>query len=121
MAIRGAFIPDPDFADGEEARAACEAKAEEVVEAAKEIAPVGGPYPPSREAKGWGDPGSYRDGIRVTSIDEGVWASAYDFKSFWIEMGTGEPYPTPAFAPLRNGCDAAGLELSDEEDDADSG
>ena len=40
--------------------------------------------------------------------------NANDFKSAFIEFGTGEPGPTPAFAPLRRGCEAAGLNLRGE-------
>ena len=32
--------------------------------------------------------------------------NAKNFKSNWIEFGTGQPGPTPAFAPLRRGAEA---------------
>lgn len=59
--------------------------------------------------------GSYRDGIEgqagiVEGQAEGR-VNARDFKSGWIEFGTGQPGPTPAFAPLRRGADATGLKL----------
>jgi hypothetical protein len=41
--------------------------------------------------------GEYRDSIHV----EGNRAVASDWKSVYIEFGTGYPGPTPAFAPMR--------------------
>lgn len=38
--------------------------------------------------------------------------NAMDWKSNWIEFGTGDPAPTPAFGPLRAGAEAVGLTVS---------
>ena len=34
-----------------------------------------------------------------------------DFKTVWVELGTGEPLPTPAFQPLRRGLESIGVSL----------
>lgn len=34
-----------------------------------------------------------------------------DFKTVWIELGTGEPLPTPPFQPLRRGLESIGVRL----------
>lgn len=64
--------------------------AEAVAEEAKSIAPV--------------RTGDYRDGIEATVLETGAGfigrVNANNFKSWWIEVGTGHPGPTPAFAPL---------------------
>lgn len=43
------------------------------------------------------------DGVRVVARTGGINAAG------WIELGTGAPTPTPAYAPLRRGAEAAGL------------
>ena len=63
--------------------------------------------------------GRYREDITVDVgvSDKGIAMArinANDFKSVWIEFGTGDPGPTEAFAPLRRGCEAAGLDLKGE-------
>lgn len=59
--------------------------------------------------------GAYADGIVAEAgIDDGMAKgriNAKDFKSNWIEFGTGAPGPTPAYAVLRRACDAVGLSL----------
>jgi hypothetical protein len=60
--------------------------------------------------------GDYRSGIRarVDLESEGYvgYVIGEDFKTVWIELGTGEPLPTPAFQPLRRGVEAAGISLA---------
>lgn len=46
------------------------------------------------------------ESVRVEANTEGINAAA------WIEFGTGHPAPTPAYAPLRRGAEAAGLKTS---------
>ncbi len=55
--------------------------------------------------------GAYAASIGVTNDGDGVRLVATDWKANWIEFGTGAPSPTPAFAPLRRGCEAAGLKF----------
>jgi hypothetical protein len=73
--------------------------ADQIIDAAKGFAPV--------------LTGSYVSGLQVDIAFENgqavARANAWDFKSHWIEFGTGEPGPTPAFAPLQRGADAAGI------------
>lgn len=56
------------------------------------------------------DQGDYIDGIEAEAgIENGeplARVNANDFKSWWIEAGTGGPGPTPAFAPLRRALDS---------------
>jgi hypothetical protein len=59
--------------------------------------------------------GNYRDGIRgqIDLESEGYvgYVIGEDFKTVWIELGTGEPKPTPAFQPLRRGLESVGISL----------
>lgn len=59
--------------------------------------------------------GKYREGIRgqVDLDAEGYvgYVIGEDFKTVWIELGTGEPKPTPAFQPLRRGLESVGISL----------
>ena len=78
------------------------ARAEVAASAARSVAPV--------------RTGHYKDSIETsTGVSRGT-AAAYvlskDFKALWIEFGTED---TPAHAPLRRGCDAAGLEIRNTE------
>ena len=61
------------------------------------------------------DPVPYVNQISVASgVKEGVVmarVNADKFTSNWIEFGTGEPGPTPAFAPLRRAAESVGLRL----------
>ena len=55
--------------------------------------------------------GHYKDGIKAISgvNDDGVAVArivGYDFKSHWIEFGTGPPQPTPPLNILRNAVEA---------------
>jgi hypothetical protein len=81
---------------------AMEERAGEVAAAAKAIAP-----------RGPGKGGHYADMIDTAQIvAEGVAGArvnAWKFTSGFIEFGTSD---TPTFAPLRLGCDAAGLSLT---------
>lgn len=47
------------------------------------------------------------EGVRVSASTGGINAAS------WIEWGTGPPAPTPTYAPLRRGAEAAGLDLRD--------
>lgn len=79
--------------------------AESVAEVARAIGPVDDTPP------------HYVDEIEVdTAIEEhGIVArvNANKFTSHWIEFGTGEPGPTPEFAPLRRAAEQVGLHLTD--------
>ena len=74
---------------------------EEIVDNAKGFSPV--------------DEGDYRDGIEAeVGEDDGTVtgrANATDWKSGFIEFGTGAPAPTQAYAPLRRGAEKAGLKV----------
>jgi hypothetical protein len=72
--------------------------AETAVSAAQSVAPVRS--------------GEYRDSIAAYPGVGKARVQASDFKAVWIEFGTGQPGPTAAFAPLRRGAEAAGLQLS---------
>ena len=77
-------------------------QATEAATAAKALAPV--------------DDADYRDSIRAEVGKElrGYQArvNAYDFKAHWIEFGTGAPFPTRAYAPLRRGAETTGLNVT---------
>lgn len=98
------FVPNP--AVGVELRAdplllaVMKTKAEAAANAAKAVAPVGAT-------------GDYAASIGVGEAEYGGFpvatVEATDFKARWIEFGTGQPGPTPAFAPLRRGAEGAGL------------
>ena len=57
----------------------------------------------------------YLEGIHGEGIlDADGWRGylvSDDFKTVWVELGTGEPLPTPAFQPLRRGLEAVGVKL----------
>lgn len=53
--------------------------------------------------------GAYRNAIESVPHPPGVRVQATDYKSAWIEFGTGYPAPTPAFAVLQNAAGAAGI------------
>ena len=59
------------------------------------------------------DEGDYKDGIKTDfGVDErGAYGrvNAFDYKSWWIEMGTVD---TPAFAPLRTAVESLGLTIT---------
>lgn len=79
--------------------AAMVARAGEGADAAKAIAP-----------RGAGEGGHYADQISADPAGPGAARiNAWKFTSGFIEFGTSD---TPVFAPLRTGCDAAGLTLS---------
>lgn len=100
MAVR--FVPNPvagaELARTPEMMAFLLAKATEAAEASKAIAPV--------------RTGRYRAGIGASVEPGRARINAFYFTSHWIEFGTGQPGPTPAFAPLRRGAEAVGLRLS---------
>jgi hypothetical protein len=103
------FIPDRTgiaaIGRTEDVRRHLEAAANEAAQQAKAIAPT--------------DTFDYRDSINVVSGVEGATAlariNADDWKSVFIEFGTGPVAPTPAYAPLRRGAEAAGLDLREGE------
>lgn len=53
--------------------------------------------------------GAYRSSIEAIPHPPGVRVQATDYKSAWLEFGTGYPAPTPAFAVLQNAAGAAGV------------
>lgn len=59
--------------------------------------------------------GAYVGSIKAEAgVENGIATgrvNAHDWKAHWIEYGTGGISPTPAFAPLQRGADAAGLKL----------
>jgi hypothetical protein len=59
--------------------------------------------------------GHYRDSLHaeldLTMEGYAAFVVSDDFKAVWIEFGTGEPKPTPAFQPMRRGAESAGLRL----------
>jgi hypothetical protein len=69
--------------------------------------------------------GGYSEGDYVEAIESG-WdiddrggfgrVNANDYRSNWIEFGTGAPGPTPAYAPLRTGAEAAGLKIGSSDE-----
>lgn len=81
--------------------------ADEVAQNVRELAP-------SLFAGGYSE-GDYVDGIESAwDVDErGGFGrvNANDWKSAFLEFGTGTPAPTPAYGPLRAGAEAAGLKL----------
>lgn len=97
----GRFIPNPHFVkqlvSQPEMVAFVEVKAHEVEENIRSFAPIGESH-------------EYIDSIRTVAGLRGGMAIgrvlSTDFKWHWIEFGTGEPGPTPAFAPFRKGLDA---------------
>ncbi len=101
MAVK--FVPNPAIgpilARTPEMMAVLLAAAEAGAAAARSIAPVGAT-------------GKYRDGIGAEVEPGRARINANDYKSNWIEFGTGQPGPTPAFAPLRRGAEMAGLRLT---------
>ena len=100
------FVPNPVgialLARTPQMAAAMLDRGNEVALAAASIAPVGP-----------GGGGHYRDQIRaeagVFEGKAGARVNAYKFTAGFLEFGTSD---TPIFAPLRTGCDAAGLTLS---------
>jgi hypothetical protein len=72
--------------------------AESAASAAQSIAPVG--------------TGAYRDSIDAEVEPGKARVNANDWKAVFIEFGTGQPGPTPKFAPLRRGAEMTGLRLS---------
>ena len=100
MAVK--FVPTPGIgpiiARTPEMMAFLLAAAEVAAMAAQSIAPVG--------------TGAYRDGISAEVEPGRARVNANDWKSVFIEFGTGQPGPTPKFAPLRRGAEMAGLRLS---------
>jgi hypothetical protein len=94
------YVPDPigmaALARSIEVEAGLRAKAESAAAVARSIAPF--------------EEGDYKDSIGADSGlgDHGtVIATVYasDWKSVFLELGTGEPLPTPAFATLRRAAD----------------
>ena len=79
--------------------------AEKILEGVQGVAPVGS-----------GAGGHYRDMLEVeATIENGVSTAhvvAMKFTALWLEFGTGAPGPTPAFAPLRRGAEAAGFRVT---------
>jgi hypothetical protein len=100
------FVPDDEFARSTDMQDILYGKAEDAVEIAKSIAPV--------------VTGAYRDSIHPERGAEGPVAVAYvvasDYKAIWIEFGTEDPVPTPAFAVLRRSIDGIGLLISEDSD-----
>jgi hypothetical protein len=66
----------------------------EVVPYWKSVSPVG-------DSRVDDEAGAYRASVKVTKkAKRGRGAvGATDYKAHWIEYGTGEPFPTPEFAP----------------------
>jgi hypothetical protein len=90
------FVPNGDFADewvksDDAVKLVGDIAENEVLPAAKAIAPERLEH--------------YKNGLEAErGIVDGVATgrvNATDFKGNWIEFGTGQPYPTPAYAPLR--------------------
>jgi len=54
--------------------------------------------------------GDYADSFEVESRGKGVGVRviARDYKAVWLEFGTGDPGPTPAFSPFRRAVDRLG-------------
>jgi hypothetical protein len=92
------FVPNPAF-ESQLKRAdflqdAMLEVAESIAENAVSVAPV--------------EEGDYREGIEAVSDGEGAVVNANDWKSGFVEFGTTN---NPAWAPLRRGCEIAGLRL----------
>lgn len=79
--------------------------AEKIIEGVRSVAPVGS-----------GAGGHYVDMLEVEAdVESGVATGhvvAMKFTALWLEFGTGAPGPTPAFAPLRRGAEAAGFRVT---------
>ena len=96
------FRPNPNLANELEAepqyRSGLAKATQPAVAAAKNFAPV--------------RTGAYRDSIRVVEDGRKVYLSAFDFKAWWIEVGSANNTPS---APLRRGARAAGLKLKESD------
>lgn len=77
-----------------------EKKAEKVQAYWQSIAPVFGDKPPHRAAPKYGQPGAYRDSIKIKDRPEGFTpgkrVTDTDFKARWIEFGSAH---MPPYAP----------------------
>lgn len=109
------FIPDRTgiaaIGRSEEVREQLEERAREAADRARRIAPALS--------------GDYANSITAVSGVEGSSALARviadDWKAVFIEFGTGPVAPTPAFAPLRRGAEAAGLQVTEEREATSDG
>ncbi len=98
------FVPNPlfeeEFSHEASVIAGMLVKAEEAATLAKAFAPI--------------NESDYRDSIGAIIFAGDAYLQASDFKAWWIEYGTGQPFPTPIFAPLRRAVVGIGMTLHEE-------
>lgn len=98
------FVPNKDVTfDNPESVEAMQEAAESILAIAHDLAP--------RRLE------VYANSLTASSgVEDGVATgrvASSDFKAPWIEKGTGAPFPTPAFSPLRRAVEQAGFTLGE--------